>query len=58
MKSVTMYDSYVDCPECGDRKNWQYSELVYVGKTEDTLNYEQKVSYICRNQDCGYRWEV
>jgi ribosomal protein L15E len=52
-----MYDSHVDCPECGG-KTYEYYENVLVDENDTEMIYEGKINYICRNQKCGYRWDV
>lgn len=64
MESVTLYETYKECPECGCVNSKTYIEnrkfhhfLDYYNVENSYLTVYRIDHFICGNRHCNHRWE-
>ena len=56
MKEIMVYDTFTNCPDCGNHKNYTYDDREFVSRTKEQVFYIDTKNYICRNKTCNNRW--
>jgi len=62
METITLYDSYIECPVCNNFKNKfyvGYKQIKITDKNDPDLariHYKKYKIIICQNKHCDKRW--